>query len=97
MTLQLRPEVGEAGQQAFHGVRLRGQRVCVPPDGAEGVQLIIEVGEAREDVSDVSLDVADTLQAGLQGGAALLDLRPQKIYIVKDKYCTAYVSFLTKT
>lgn len=74
VALQLRPQVGQARQEALQGIGLRCQGVCVAPHGAEGVQLIVEVGEAREDVAHVRLDLADTLETRLQGGAALLDL-----------------------
>lgn len=74
VTLQLRPEVGQTRQEALESVSLRGEGICVTSNGAEGVQFIVKVGEGREDVTHVSLDLADALQPGLQGGAALLDL-----------------------
>ncbi len=74
MTLQFRPEVGQTGQEALQGIGLRGQGVCIASNGAKGVQFIIEVSKAREDITHMRLDLADTLQPGLQGGAALLDL-----------------------
>lgn len=74
MSVQVRPEVRQTGQEALHGVGLRRQGVRVASDRTKGVQFVIEVGEAREDVADVRLDLADALQARLQGGAAVLDL-----------------------
>lgn len=78
MTLQLRPEVGQTGQEALQGIGLRGQGVRVASNGAERVKLIVEVGEAREDITDMRLDLTDALQAGFEGGAALLDLMEEK-------------------
>ena len=74
VTLQLRPQVAQTGQVALQGVGLRGQGVCVTSNRSKGVQLIIQVGNAREDVTHVRLDLTHALQSGLQGGAALLDL-----------------------
>lgn len=74
MTLQLSPEVGQTAQEAFQRVGLGGQGIGVPSDWAEGVQLIVKVGESREDVAHIRLDLTHALQAQLQGAAAMLNL-----------------------
>ncbi len=74
MTLQLGTEGIESTQEAPDSISLWGQGVRIPSHRAKVVQLIVQISQAGENISNMWLDLSHTLQPGLQGWAALLSL-----------------------